>query len=322
MNDQTRAFLRHTFQGTRGWFEITYIYSAEKRPVLTRAYPMEKAIIDWDEVERANQAGYSIYYGMTTNKRAVSLHQRRRKYDAWDMPCLWAEFDYKDGVYQGQDAVLDVLYNHDTILPPTAVIASGGGIHAIWRVEPVEITKENRPIAEQILRGMAVFLKSDTSVAEVARILRMPGTINTKPERNGARCEIIDLLPGEYAIEDFLSYADYAAPKQRPLERDLPRYRPNNLPGFVQTYLDTPIGDGQRNVELNKAAYVLHTEGYNQSEAERILMSKAELDGLGESEILRTIRSAYSAAPGTPNYVSSKMLTRMRAGDRLRKRLE
>ena len=71
--------------------------------------------------------------------------------------------------------------------------------------------------------------------------------------------------------------------------------------------------------ELNKAAFILHSNGYSQADAESILAGKAMSDGLPESEVYRTIQSAYNATPGTPGYVTRRGGLRMRAGDALKR---
>lgn len=66
--------------------------------------------------------------------------------------------------------------------PPTLVLDSGGGLHAYWELtEALPLaTREEQDVAEAILRRLAAATKGDPAVCEVARIMRLPGTINHK----------------------------------------------------------------------------------------------------------------------------------------------
>jgi hypothetical protein len=305
-------FLNHLFTGTTGYFDITGIHPV-KDACYTRCYRIGHDRVNWDDIMRANAAGWGIYYGATVKSTPRQGYKRGTEKTASMLSCLWAEVDLKDGDYPDLDAIKLAIY--DLPQPATVITASGGGIHALWRIAPIEITSDNRHIIKEVLRGLAVYLKADTKATDLARVLRLPSTINTKPERNGARCEVIDALPGELRFEDFTDYRQYAKPIERPIQRDLPRYKPDELPRTVSDYLSTPLAVGGRNDALNKAAFVLHSNGYDRAETERLLVPKALSDGLAERAILATINSAYNASPGTPSYINQRTQARMRAGD-------
>jgi hypothetical protein len=69
-------------------------------------------------------------------------------------------------------------------LPPTLVVASGGGLHSYWMLkEPLDLrAPDERDAAERALRRLALALGSDPAVAECARVLRLPGSFNHKPK--------------------------------------------------------------------------------------------------------------------------------------------
>lgn len=313
MTTDTRAFLNHLFAGVSGHFELTMIHPTRPKGenIRTSFYRLGHDHPDWQRLHAMNADGWGVYYG-TTSARTKPSYGRRKEIDAHMIACLWCEFDFKDGIYKTAEDVTNAIGD---FAPPTVFLASGGGVHALWRIRPVVITPDNRAMIKETLRGMAISMKADTSATDLARILRMPNTINTKPERNGARCELLDLLPGEYTLDTFAHYRQYAKPVHRPIERALPHHRPDDLSGYVRWYLDTPIADGQRNRALNNTAFHMHSNNYDQSEAERVLLPKALADGLGERESLRTIQSAYNAPQGTPSYLKKQTLSRIRAGE-------
>jgi len=193
-------------------------------------------------------------------------------------------------------------------------------VHALWAIYPVPVTPTTLPILKATLRGLAKAVRGDTSVAELARVLRLPGTVNTKPNRNGARCEVIDILPHVTRLEDYAMYRTAADVKPPALQRNFAPHKPADLPQYVAWYLDNAHAQGQRNNTLNWTAYKMHSDGYNQTEAEAILLPRALADGLDEDEALRTIASAFRAEPGEPSRLSASLKRRMRAGDVFRRR--
>lgn len=308
-----RAFLNHLFGGVPGWFEVTLIHPqrAKGDNILTRFYELGVDAPDWDRIAARNAEGWGCYYGTTVTAQKPR-YGRRKETDVSAISCLWCEFDYQDGIYHTEDDIIQASGNY---APPTALIASGGGVHCLWRITPVDVTPDNRAAIKETLRGMAIAMKADTAATDLARILRMPSTINTKPSRNGAMCEIIDLLPGEYTLDTFAEYRQYARPIARPIQRPLPRHRPDDLPRYISDYLATPTPDGSGNRELNNAAYHMHANGYTQSEAERLLVPKAMADGYPERPAMAVVRSVFSAAPGAPSSIGKRTLTRIRAAE-------
>jgi hypothetical protein len=100
-------------------------------------------------------------------------------------------------------------------LPPSLVVATGGGLHAYWLLrEPLDLSFDGE-MARQVLRRLARHLGADLKSAECAHILRLPDTRNYKyqpprlvtlerhePDRRYSASEILDLLPLEEDASD------------------------------------------------------------------------------------------------------------------------
>lgn len=89
--------------------------------------------------------------------------------------CLFADFD--GGVYY-EDAMARVKAAG---LPwPTAILESGGGVHAWWRLaEPMT----DADAWHDRMKAIAAALGSDSSICDWPRIMRMPGFVNWKHEQ-------------------------------------------------------------------------------------------------------------------------------------------
>lgn len=111
----------------------------------------------------------------------------------------------------------DVLHILSSVgLPePTCWVHSGGGVYPWWMFEqPVDITDpEDRELAEHVVRGLQALVKDaldraglhfGTGVIDLARVLRLPGTINRK-EGLARPCRVID--PASYVFHDYNAFA-------------------------------------------------------------------------------------------------------------------
>ncbi len=80
------------------------------------------------------------------------------------------------------------------VAPPTLVIDSGGGYHAYWLFkEAMGKNERERHIAIQSRLVRA--LKGDPKLSSPHSVMRIPGTVNPKPERHGARAHILQCNP-------------------------------------------------------------------------------------------------------------------------------
>jgi len=93
--------------------------------------------------------------------------------------CLFADVDGEK--LGNKSAALSYV---NTFTPtPTAVIDSGGGYHCYWLLNtPVPVTDKNREYLSRVQYRWVNFVKSDGGAKDMARVLRLPGTFNRKPQ--------------------------------------------------------------------------------------------------------------------------------------------
>lgn len=108
--------------------------------------------------------------------------------------CVYGEFDVKDW------GTKDQIRGHLATLPlkPTATIDSGGGYHCYWIfAEPVAVTDDNRECIKRLQYAWADLICSDEDAKDLARMLRVPGFKNMKPEYapNNPVVTIVDFDP-------------------------------------------------------------------------------------------------------------------------------
>lgn len=112
----------------------------------------------------------------------------------------------------------------DETLPPSAIIASGGGLYPVWRLaEPVEVVDTDvaeriKNIGRRIDHGLSDHgFHVDHTALDLARVIRPPGVDNRKPERDVRPVTILrhwDDGAGDYTVADLERYLPAIAPKK------------------------------------------------------------------------------------------------------------
>ncbi len=139
--------------------------------------------------------------------------QKRNKDNIAQTLCLHADIDFKNVDLLGADPLSDVL-GHLTRLRilPSITVSSGAGVHAYWLLtEPMD-TQGNIERIEAVLRQLADIVAGDLAVCEVARVMRMPGSHNSK---DGAwkEVEIKDFHPErQYEFDDIEEWLSEQSP--------------------------------------------------------------------------------------------------------------
>jgi hypothetical protein len=142
---------------------------------------------DLDEYVLAYNDGHSIYFGV--NPRS---HEGGTRADVACCRSLVADFD---------NVPLPIALERvdNAGLPePTSVVETGGGYHLYWRLEePIELD-----LWEGLQRRLIAALDSDPKVCDAPRIMRLPGTVNRKPERDGAPCRVVSLGGDRFTLQE------------------------------------------------------------------------------------------------------------------------
>jgi P4 family phage/plasmid primase-like protien len=136
----------------------------------------EKFIAKWDGPERG------LFYCVGTLKPGAMA---RNKENVTEIAFLFADIDLKDidGKQADVERILSTLR-----CPPSCTVFSGHGVHAYWSltesiVNPSADGGEQDRI-ESALRQLADVVGGDLQVCEIARLMRLPGTHNTKRGEN------------------------------------------------------------------------------------------------------------------------------------------
>jgi hypothetical protein len=132
---------------------------------------------------------------------------------------------------------------------PTAVIDSGNGLQALWRLrEPIPCNTEDKAKigdAEARSKTLMTRLGGKTGTQDICRILRLPGTINLPDAVKRARgrergeAKLLDMNGSAYALEDL---PKDEAPRTSTRTRGTTTELPQELRHMLYLAGDTPAG--------------------------------------------------------------------------------
>ena len=169
------------------------------REALTRS-PKEFARL----VERYDQRGYGTYFTPASMEFMMvdGREHRRSKACAREVACVWSDLDRKD-IDAGYDDILDAVRRLHCV--PSFIIESGNGWHLYWLLkEAIDIAIDGGAV-EALMRQIADVLAGDRAVAEVSRVMRIPGTHNTKggaPFNDDQLVRVVHESDVEYELSD------------------------------------------------------------------------------------------------------------------------
>ncbi|MCC7208153.1 MAG: DUF927 domain-containing protein [Anaerolineae bacterium] len=254
------------------------------------------------QADRLNREGFGVYF-------APCL--RRSKQGTADSAALatalWIDMD-SDSVQRPRD--LERLRSFNP--PPSFIVDSGGGLHGYWLLDapiPLDEDKKREHFAS-LLNGLFAALGGDARyVKSAASVMRLPGSVNTKPGRDQARVRIVESHPDRrHAVSAFAWLeSPPSEPSKGPTRTKSSDSEEHPLPARTEHYLESGAPNGSRNAELFAAACQLRDAGLSLTHAEQELVARYLADGTGresatarEREARATIASAFRQPPRAP----------------------
>ncbi|MCK1710988.1 MULTISPECIES: RepB family DNA primase [unclassified Bradyrhizobium] len=157
-------------------------------------------------MEKWDKAGRGMFFCISTQKENT---EHRRKENCKETNAGHVDIDFKGFDGLGADPRGEVLKQLKRLkYRPSAIVFSGNGIHVYYFFkEPVD-TQDNRDRLEAFYRQLADVMAGDLAVCEVSRVVRLPGSHNSK-DGASTPVEIIELHPDRRydleELEDWLS---------------------------------------------------------------------------------------------------------------------
>lgn len=303
----TETFFSDLYGETEGGYLSTW----EKQEKSTTWHPIndiEKLI---DRAAELSASGRDAYFGVCPRRMAIYEEKNGRRYavrggesDVHSVPALWMDIDIQEpGAHAkhelpaSKEEALAFLY--EIPLKPSFIIFSGYGLHIYWLLrEPLVINNSgDLNMAKALSSGWGAYIRNLAqqrhcwkfdNVADLARVLRVPGTYNYKKAENPVLVEIIRPNDARYDPSDFNDYT----------------IEERNAKGATRTTLAVPniIPDGSRDDTLFKLASSDRAKGMAEAEIEAHLLAvnaKCCDPPLSDKDIKKISHSAAKYELGT-----------------------
>lgn len=236
----------------------------------------------------------NVYFGVHPTISKGEVWQRSTIATIGAANCVFAEFDAQD--YIGGKAA---IWTHLQSLPmfPTAVIDSGGGLHCYWIFdEPVIITNDNCMYMRRCQAAWVDYAGGDDGAKDLARVLRLPGFQNRKPERGPdfPTVKIMEFNPGRlFSFSRIQEVVDARIAEEEEAERqriEIDRARSNEVAsGAAETLLEWAVRNANSGSRHNLALWLagrLKAEGLAQWAASSVLREYArQVNKPGERQL-------------------------------------
>lgn len=161
---------------------------------------IERFVEEWNRPER----------GLFFCTGIVTRGARRAKQNIVQTVGLHVDIDFKDvDLNPTRDGVARQLM--DLRCPPSIIVFSGGGLHAYWLFKEALETQPNIERIEAALRLLCDLVAGDPSVCEVSRLMRLPGTHNTK-DGQWTEVEVISCTELRYELDDLEEWLSETSP--------------------------------------------------------------------------------------------------------------
>ena len=176
-------------------------YEVGERHVATRERDAIEAFLrKWDRKNRAT------YFAVATVQPGVTT---RNKATLAELNGLHVDIDFKSIAITPEEAEHKL---QEVMHLPSKIVHSGGGLHGYWLFkEALPATTENIERVEGLLQLLADHLGGDPACAEASRLMRLPGSHNTKA---GAWIEarVIADRATRYELDDLADWLETASP--------------------------------------------------------------------------------------------------------------
>ncbi len=153
----------------------------------------------------------NIYFGVCLQEKKVPSYMRGKSATTIAIPGVWLDVDFQKDNGKNYPPDMDTAFEllAEFPLEPTIIVHSGGGLHVYWLFNELWVFNgsEDRLRAQALLKSFNQHFKQIfsskgfhlDSTSDLARVLRVPGTLNT---RGNALVSIIHESGQRYTLEE------------------------------------------------------------------------------------------------------------------------
>lgn len=312
MDSATELFIATLFGADRTTHPIEFRACPNERGTAgaRSVYTRDAGVITL-HIKRTDRPGMGGFFGVCTRRIGISKGDRT---NVVELPAWWIDIDC---LKLGLDKLAVLAALASCPMPPSIIVDSGAGLHCYWLAREAIIVAldddgiglgdaaeiEDRNIA--VLKQLAGVFAGDVAVCDLARIMRLPGTHNSKAatlEAHGGEPVLVRLLECDsqrtYELGDMEEWLEL----QRPLvERPAaPGATADATPVNPFTAYAAAVGY-KPPIDVESMLAAMRYEGSGDSSIHQTqLKVSASLVGRGEDDetVLAILLAATAAAAG------------------------
>jgi len=184
-----------------GYIEVRAIHRGDNKKLWRNWYECSAELVqDYNKLKKLNDKGYHMFFGVNPRYQKGGT-----KDDIKHIFTLHTDLDAKDfddNIDHGKKLIWEKIKKIDP--QPSLLVMSGSGYHCYWILkEPFEIESlQDIERIETINRKLGYVLGGD-SVADISRILRLPGFNNVKDPKNSIFVKWKVLSDKVFNLKDF-----------------------------------------------------------------------------------------------------------------------
>lgn len=177
----------------RACLTLTAIHPDGRHRTPSRHVPLNRPDLLDEALSRllaTNQLGWGAFVAVGLRRPGLTRYQRGTERDLVALPAVFVDLD---------DPSSDALRRLRHLRPtPSCITFTGGGYHAYWWLDHL---LTDMTLARHVLRGLQREVGGDPM--SPVQCLRLPGSYNTKPHRENALCQIVDLHHSYHPLAAF-----------------------------------------------------------------------------------------------------------------------
>jgi len=197
--EQVKEFLEVLFSGLKGYVELRTINSDKDiRQFFYSTGDIGRLLKDLNNDNELFKSS-NVYFGVCPRETKIGKEENVKQVN-----CLWVDLDCDSE--EEREINLKILNSFEP--SPSSIVDSGHGYHCYWLLEKsyLIVSEKDKIEIKGDLKGLAIALKGDRCF-DLARILRVPGTLNLKDPQHPLPVSIIKFEPDlKYKLEMFDEY--------------------------------------------------------------------------------------------------------------------
>jgi hypothetical protein len=179
---QSAKFLRSLASNKAPVITLSAIYGDERTEVPSRSFDFRDPAFFKDlSSYLAKHDDWNVYYHVNATHDAT-YSRKLHKYDVTTLRGCQVDIDPDKTIdfKLARDLTLDIAQSAALSQDaPTFTISSGSGAQLVYLFDkPLDATQENVDMVESMNRSLAIQFGGDPSVADISRLMRLPGTMN------------------------------------------------------------------------------------------------------------------------------------------------